>query len=152
MAGAGSFPAGSGPGGFDPSSTGTSPGRLLPTAIRFEGATRDWALDDAGNYRKVTPNEQAVILSMCVKQGDIKSSPTTGNTLHKIVYLGGENLGADIENRVRTSNPIARLLAAKAIEIVRIDFETRGGKLLVATYFRDLQTDKNKVLGPVTSS
>jgi len=125
--------------------TGSSSTSRRPAAIRFEGASRDWVLDQNGDYRRVTPNEQAVVLALSVRRGALKSSPNVGNTLLDIQYLGGVKLGADIEDRVRIANPIARLLAAGAISIDRIDHETRNGKLAVAVYFRDLQVDKNRV-------
>lgn len=142
----GLYPNGIAPAGADPVQTGYTVRPLRPVALRFEGATRDWSLDTATNYRAVTPVEQGVALSLCVKQGDIKSSLTTGNTLHEIEYLGGAELGADIRDRVVTANPLARYLAEGQAEIVRIDHEEAPSGFKVAVYFRDLTADPNRVL------
>jgi hypothetical protein len=143
---AGSYPAGLAPAGAAPVQTGMSTTPKQPVAIRYEGATRDWALDDAANYKAVTPVEQGVVLSLCVKQGDIKSSITTGNTLHEIEYLGNEDLGADIRDRVLTSNPLARFISEGQAAVTRIDHEGAPNGFKVAVYFKDLTADKNRVL------
>lgn len=143
---AGVYPAGIGPAGVAPVSSSASVRQKRPTAIRYEGATSDFPLDALGNYEAVTPVEQAVAISLCIKQGDIKSSPTTGHTLAEIVYLDKQTLGADIEDRVRRSNPLARLLADGEAEIVRIDHEVGSQGFKVAVFFKDLTADKTRTL------
>ncbi len=149
--GIGSESAGSGLSGIGSVVIGITPKKTIVPAMRFEGSSRDWELDAKNNFVAVTPNEQGVVLSMCVNQGDIKSSPTTGNTIGQIQYLGSPNLGADVTNRVMTSNPIARLVAAGAVSIEKIDYSTAGNKLAVVVYFRDLEVDPNR-LNPVSWS
>jgi hypothetical protein len=144
---AGSYPAGLGPTGVAPIDTSAQPPRpRQPKALRYEGATADWALDTLGNYKAVTPVEQGIALSLCVRQGSIKSSPTTGNTLHEIVYLGAPDLANDIRNRIMSANPLARLVSEKQAEIVRIDHEIRKQGFVAVVYFRDMTSDKNRVL------
>jgi hypothetical protein len=142
----GVFPAGLGPAGADPVQTGVTLPRKLPKAIRYEGATRDFPLDAMGHYQAVTPVEQGFALGLCVKQGDIKSSPTTGNTLHEIVYVGDPDLDADVRDRIVNANPIKRYLDEGQAEIVRIDVQVTPNGFLAAVYFRDLTGDKNKTL------
>jgi len=144
--GAGSSSAGFNRSGFDPIVTGPATRLIGVAAMRYEGSTKDWELDEENNFVGVTPNEQAVVLSMCIKQGSIKSSPTTGNTLHQILYLGSPNLGADITNRVMLSNPIARLVADGSVSISKIAYLTGKMGLRVAVYFADLDTDPNKII------
>lgn len=145
--GAGSVGAGLGLSGVNPIIPGADPKKTRVRAMRYEGSSKDWQLDANNNFAAVTPNEQGVVLSLAIRQGDIKSSPSTGNTLHQIAYLGSENLGSDISNRVLLSNPIARLLSAGSISIDKIDFSiiSKGSekKLAVAVYFRDLDVDPN---------
>lgn len=149
---AGSFPGGIGPAGVDPSASGYAVARpKQPVAVRYDGATADWTLDGGGNYRAVTPVEQGVALSLCVRQGDIKSSPTTGNTLHEITHLGGADLADDIKKRVMTANPLARFIGEKQAEVIRIDHEISKQGFKVAVYFRDLTADKTRVLQQDTS-
>lgn len=143
---AGLYPGGIGPAGVAPTVSGHTTTPKRPVAIRYEGVTRDWAHDADANYKAVTPVEQGVALALCVKQGDIKSSPTTGNTLHEIEYLGGPDLGADIRDRVLTSNPLARLIADGEAEVTKIDHEEAPNGFKVAVYFKDLTADKNRVL------
>lgn len=150
--GAGSFGAGLGPAGLSPNTTGPVIGTSAPNAIRFEGSTRDWVLesDGSGKFVPVTPNEQGVVLALSINKGDLKSSPTTGNDLGKIQYTGGNDLGAIVTNAVMNSNPIARLVAANSVSIDTIRYQVSPtGKLSVAVYFRDLDADPTKTLGPV---
>lgn len=147
MPGAGSYPGGLGPAGADPVATGVTLPRKAPKAIRYEGATRGFPIEEAtGAYQAVTPVEQGFALALCTKQGDIKPSPTTGNTLHEIVYLGDPDLLADVTDRVRNANPIRRFLDESQAEIVRIDLEEKRNGFNVAVFFKDLTGDKNKIL------
>lgn len=143
--GAGSYSAGSGFAGVDGVVVGVTPKKTVVAAMRYEGSVKDWQLDANNNFAAVTPNEQAVVLSIAVKQGSVKSSPTTGNTLHEILYLGSQNLGSDITNRVMTSNPIARLVAAGSVSIEKIEYQATKIGLKVAVYFKDLEVDQNKL-------
>jgi hypothetical protein len=150
--GAGSARAGLGLSGVNPVIPGSDPTKTNVVAMRYEGSTKDWELDANNNFAAVTPNEQGVVLSMSINQGDIKSSPTTGNTIGQIEYLGATNLGQDVTNRVMTSNPIARLVAAGSVSIDKIDYKiVNKNKLAVVVYFRDLDVDPNRV-NPVTWS
>lgn len=144
--GAGSSRAGLGLSGVNPVIPGSDPRKTVVAAMRYEGSIQDWELDSNFNFRAVTPNEQCVVLSLAVNQGEIRSSPTTGSTLRQIQYLGSDNLGQDITNRVLTSNPIARLLDAGSISIDKIDYKVvNRNKLAIVVYFRDLDVDPNRV-------
>jgi hypothetical protein len=144
---AGLYPGGVEPAGAAPVSTSVSNPPKRPVAIRYEGIVSDWVIQTTtGAYSAVTPVEQGVVLSLMIRQGDIKSSPTTGNTLNEIEYLNGQTLAADIDDRVRRSNPLARYLDEKQAEIVRIDHEIGANGFKVAVYFKDLTADKNRVL------
>lgn len=144
--GAGIYPGGMGPAGADPVQSGITLPRKTPKAIRYEGLTQDFPLDAVGSYQAVTPVEQGFALGCCVKQGDIKSSPLTGNTLHQIVYLGDPNLAADVRDRLVNANPIKRLLDDGQAELVRIDLQETPNGFRAAVFFRDLTADKNKIL------
>lgn len=143
---AGLYPAGIAPAGADPIRHGVTLPRKTPKAIRYEGGTQDFPLDAVGSYQAVTPVEQGFALGLCVRQGDIKSSPLTGNTLHQIVYLGDPNLAADVRDRVVNANPIKRLLDEEQAELVRIDLQENRNGFRAAVFFKDLTADKNKIL------
>lgn len=145
--GAGLFPGGIGPAGADPATVTTIIRSGRPTAIRYEGAVRDWTIyGPTGGYQAVTNVEQGVVLSLCVRQKQIKSSPLTGHTLDEIEYLGGQDLDADVRDRVMRSNPLARLLADKQASVKKIDVQVVSNQLRVAVYFVDLTRDKNRIL------
>jgi hypothetical protein len=143
--GAGSGSAGSTLSGSDGIVTGVTYKKTVVAAMRYEGSVKGWELDANNNFAAVTPNEQGVVLSMAVRKGSIMSSPETGNTLHEILYFGSPNIESDITNRVMTSNPIARLVAAGSVSIERILYQVTKKCLKVAVYFKDLDVDKNRV-------
>lgn len=144
---AGEFPAGTAPAGANPVISSVSARPKRPAAIRYEGSIRDWRITAAtGAYEAVTPVEQGMVLSLCVRQGQIKSSPTTGHTLGEILYLGGQDLEADVRDRVMRSNPLARLVAERQAAVKRIDVQDVSGQLRVAVYFVDLTQDPTRLL------
>lgn len=122
------------------------PKQLPPEALRFEGLVKDWVLDEPGNYQSVTSTEQGMALSICVNQGQIKSSPTTGNTLDQIVYLGGNNLQADVEDRIRNSNPAKALIAAGKASLIRIVVQSQRSRLMARVFFKTLDSPTPKFL------
>jgi hypothetical protein len=145
--GAGSEGAGTGGAGLDVPEAGLMPAPNPPVALRFEGLNSDWVLQpDSGDYRSVTSTEQGMILSICVNQGQIKSSTTTGNTLDQIQYLGGKNLQADVEDRLRNANPAKALIAAGKAKFVNIEVQSSGQRLLVAASFQALDAPKSQIL------
>jgi hypothetical protein len=144
---AGVYPAGVGPAGIAPVTTTTSVQVERPSAMRYEGSVSDWMLYDAtGGYQAVTPVEQGVILSLCVRRGQLKSSPTTGNTIHEIEYLGGENLEADVRDRVLTSVPLKSFIADGSASVDKIVVQEHDNRLLAQVFFRDLTRDPNRIL------
>lgn len=150
--GAGSESAGGGSAGYDSPAPGALAIKAPPVALRYEGSARDWVLDAAGNYRSVTSTEQGMILSICVDQGSIKSSTTTGNTLRQIRYLSAKNLKADVENRVRNSNPAKRLVATGKAEIVKIVIDVSNKSLVVQMFFRALDAPNSPLLNRTWSN
>lgn len=144
--GAGSNGAGVGGAGFDPPFVNVEPVSLPPVALRYEGLTKDFVIDDSGNYRSVTSTEQGMIISICFNQGQIKSSPQTGNTLDQIVYLGSANLQADVEDRIRNANPAKALIAAGKASIRNIVVQTTGGRLAVEVFFKALDAPNSQTL------
>jgi hypothetical protein len=144
---AGSFPAGTEPAGAAPVETAPNARSRRPAAIRYEGVTRDWVIQaETGSYKAVTPVEQAVVLSLMVRQGQITSAPTVGHTLHEIETLDELTIEADATDRVRRANPLARLVRDGEAAIKKIDVQVVSNQLRVAVYFVDLTRDKNRLL------
>lgn len=149
--GAGSEGAGGSLSGFDALAVGEADTKSTIPAMRYEGSTKDWSMVGS-KFEPVTANEQAVVLSIAVKQGSVKSSPSTGCTLHEIKYLGSSSIATDVSDRVYNSNPLARLLAEGRVSIEKIDHQVSKYGLKVAVYFKDLEVDPNKLAGPVVWS
>lgn len=106
-----------------------------PAAMMYDGASKDWLINADGRYKSVHPVDQGVVLSVLSRQGSIKSSPTTGSTLHEVEYLGGPELASDVDDRVKRSNPLARYLKSGAVTLKRVDVESSGSRLFVVVYY-----------------
>lgn len=141
------FPAGDGPGGYSPILSPSAYEKpRTPTATKFDGRTKDYPLDAAGHWEAIHPVDQGVALAHMVRQGTIKSAPTVGHTLREITHLGKPDLKADVTDRIRRAVPLAALLADGSVVIDRIDVETSGGRLLEATYYRNMKQDPTRTL------
>ena len=135
-----------GPAGHAPPSPRGEPQAYTgPVAVEFDGATRDWVVTD-GDWQAIHPVDQQVAFGLMMERGKLKSAPDVGHTLREIRYLGGENLGADVRDRVRTANPIAQLIADEDIAVDRIEHSSEGGRLAVAFYYVNLRQDRTSVL------
>jgi hypothetical protein len=148
--GAGDYATGVGPAGFDPvlSSDGRSIYRA-PAAQEFDGATRDFPLDDLGNFRALHPVDQGVAFSILVKRGQLKSAPNVGNTLHEIGNVGGGRTAEQVKARVNDAFPLRDFLREGSVETIRIDHDvTVRGRLLVVYTYRNTLLGKRS--GEVT--
>lgn len=117
------------------------------TAPRYDGKTRSFLVDANGGLKSVHPVDHKFALGLCTKRGSWKSSPTIGNDLFRIEYLGIENMQAEVERCVLTAEPCATLIANGDVSIALIEHEqTPEGFLLVSVDYVNLRLDKNKIL------
>lgn len=128
--------------GLDPSIPRSPRGNYVAKAKSYDASKEDHETDRKGRIVSMHPIDVGVRLAMFVQQGELRSSPETGNTLLKLDSLGTDRLQSEVESCVRSSNPIARYLREKSIEILRIesDFIPGIGALLVALTYRNLET------------
>ena len=136
--GIGWYPAGYGPAGYDPVVPPDAP-RVVrpPTAMLFDGQTRDFPLDENGFYREVHPVDQEVELALCVSRGAIASVPGIGNKLRTIQRVRAAVAETLCQNFINEA--LADLIKAKSIEIQSIVIDTIvPGRLLYAVSYRNL--------------
>ncbi len=130
------------PAGFGPFQQPTPIGsRIVPTALQWDGATRQWVLS-GDQFASVHPVDQAMMIGCCFRRGSVPSAPDVGNTVFEIRSLGSSNVRDDAESRIRSANPVARLLAEGKVAIKSVDAEvSQWGRLLVAVTYHNLVTD-----------
>ncbi len=130
--------------GLDPSIPRAPRGNYIAKTKGYDASREDYDTDRKGRIVSMHPIDVGVRLAMFVQQGELRSSPTTGNTLLKLTSIGTDRLQLEVEGAVRAANPIARYIREKSIEILRIesDFVPGIGALLVALTYRNLQTLK----------
>ncbi len=100
MPGAGSFPAGTGPAGFDPVGDPSAPGGAVPSALLVDPFTHDARALAGGQLAGAHPVDQAVALAFGVAYGTIGSVPGQGHTLGEIEWQS-KDLEAQVESRAR---------------------------------------------------
>jgi hypothetical protein len=128
----------------------TSP--LLPSGRRpnlaagfwYDGATADWKLNSDGQIDGVHPVDSGMAMSVLIQQGSVKSSPTTGNTIMQIKYLGGKNLTDQVKAAVMSANPLARLVAAGDVTITNIAHEVRDSRLVFSVDYVNNRTGESR--------
>lgn len=107
----------------------------LPAGRYYDGATADWKLDAYGQVAGTHPADEGMAMSILVTRGECKSSPTTGNTLRSIQYLGGKDLGALVEAAVLDANPLQRLVSSGDVTITSIYYEIIDSRLVVSVKY-----------------
>lgn len=146
---AGEYGGGVGPAGLDPLPDATTPPPgAPPVALLFDGATKDFPLDDDGLYRSVGTGAQKVELALLRQFGKMPIATTQGLDLSGVVPVAGAQLTVDVEARVRAA--VAQPLAALEIELLSITGTSpvRGG-IKIYVRFRDL-TDPLKPVIQIT--
>jgi hypothetical protein len=140
------YPFGSTPFGRDLTLPHLPRGNYVPAAPGYDGPITDYATDADGRVESIHPIDSGVQMAMFVQQGELPSSPSTGNTLLQMTELATDRQQAEVESRVRAANPIARYLQEGSIAILRIDseFRTQTGALLVQLTYRNNITNRIK--------
>jgi hypothetical protein len=143
---AGDFPQG--PFGLDPSIPRKPRGSYIAKAKGYDATKEDYDTDRNGRVVSMHPIDVGVRNAMFVQKGELRSSPSTGNTLLKLDSLGTDRLQSEVEGCVRASNPIARYLQEKRIEILLIesDFRASTGALLVSVTYRNRETQRTEIV------
>jgi len=132
--GAGDFGAGEGLAGEDVLPDIVPRTVTAPIALRFDGKTRDFLLDDGGRYLSVHPVDQRVALALLILKEKLASAPEVGSGLWKIAYAGGPTLIAEVNDHVRQT--LQAMIKAGDIELlaVAVEIPARGTFLVQVDY------------------
>lgn len=110
----------------------------LPGGLRYDGATKDFALNTDGQFRGVHWVDEGMAIAVLVDAGSIKSSPNTGNRVReKLAYLGGANELATVQSILMAAQPLARYVEQGWVTVTRIEAESTGARLAYAVYYRN---------------
>lgn len=135
---AGQIDAGTGFAGLAPAGITASALQFIPSAMRLDGKTKDWVLNDSGQYEAVHWVDQCVAMSLLIKKGDIAGDVRIGNALHQ-VRASSRSLASDIRRACVESFPISDLLAERSIAVISVDHELRsGGGFVVGFTYHNL--------------
>jgi len=117
--GAGDFPAGVGPAGFDPVADPSAPGSRQPAAILFDLATKRYLFNPDGTAQEIHPVDQAVAFAFGFEQGSCPSTPNVGNRIRaeiRRLLPSSANKAIDLAKLA-----LKRLTDAGDIQIVAIE-------------------------------
>lgn len=139
--GIGWFAAGYGPAGYDPVIPPGAPRNVRPPdALKLDGPTKDFLLDENGFYQNIHPVDQQVALAMLVSRGAIAAVPELGNQLRTVRRVSQTVAETLARNFVREA--LADLVSASSISIeeIRIDVSVPG-RLFVEVFYLNLELD-----------
>jgi hypothetical protein len=141
----GSYPAGIGPAGSDPVAVLSRRSAAgAPDAERYDGMRRDFTLHADGQIEGSTTVEQGVLLSLCVRRGQIAHAPKIGNDLRGVRPSTREREASEIRTAIRQSTPLDRMLEDREVEILSIAHDFGGGRLSFHVEWRDLTTNTTR--------
>lgn len=116
----------------------------MPAALHYDGKTRDWKRNADGQLIATHPNDEGMALSIFVKRGSVKSTPSIGNTLFDIEYLKQPNMAEEVRARVLDAFPLRKLVAEKKVEITGISHSETGNRLAVFVSYINLEMNDGR--------
>jgi hypothetical protein len=137
---AGSFGAGVGPAGYDPSAASPASDVVPTRALRYDLATRTFVEDGAGGFVSSDPIDQKVALLLGTEQGTVASVPALGQRYRERVNgVDPRQIAAIVVDETRIV--LADLIAAGDIELldVQTDASVRT-RVLIAVTYRNLRS------------
>lgn len=132
--GAGTDPAGANIAGLDLQTPSRERIATVPAALAFDGATRNFKLDDRGRYVEAHPVDAKVFLILRTELSSIRSAAGTGQGVRSIRYIDKKTIKASVTNRVNTA--LSKVVAAREIRIDSVDVDTsvRAGIVFAVNY------------------
>lgn len=110
----------------------------------YDAESQDLELNaTTGQLKGISWVDEGVWMSS-LPRGSMKASPTTGNTIHLIKYLGGPTLQSDVESAWYDANPLKRLIANNDVTIKQIKVEVRDGRLWSSLYYVNNHTKESR--------
>lgn len=156
--GAGFYPAGGTPGGpleFAGEDPDYVPSPQLATdvvAILFDPSTRQFVQNADGTFAPVHPIDQQVALLLWLQQGNIPSSPTTGNRIRaRIRRVDPTTIPAIVTDEVTSAlqplitNGDIRLEAPSGVSSAIVVDTSVKGATKIAVYYRNLRLPGSKL-------
>lgn len=139
--GLGTDPCGMSACGLDLQQPSGRSNRRIPDALAFDGQTRDFILDENGQYESDHPVDAKVFLICRTVIGTIRSAPELGQTVGQIQYIDPLTIQATVSDRFRTA--LQATVDAGEIRILRIEVESSPfGRIVTAVHYVNLITQK----------
>ena len=146
--GAGSFPAGLGLLGMDPTPAPPAPrNAVIPVALWWDAGTRDYLRDDNGFFKSLHPVDQKMGLALTLQEGTIASDPTLGAKFRQIRFASGPSLGNQVNDFVKQAT--AAIVDAGEAKILSVKFASpAAGAIAIEVDYQNLVTGKRQTFPP----
>lgn len=117
--GAGQYPVGYGPAGFDPTSITAPTATLGGRAMYFDLITRDVPVDADGNYLEMHPIDSQVMVALGIQLGSVLSAPLVGSTIANLPIDDSVPMTAEANRRVQAA--LSDLIANGDVALVLVN-------------------------------
>lgn len=143
MPGAGAYPAGIGPAGFDDPANADSRSAPLPVAAFYDPATRTFPQNDDGEAVGVHPVDQEVAIRVTIPKGSIRCAPNVGISWARLRVASSRTMQKTVDDEVKAS--LATLIEAGDITLYGspLHEDAHGAPLFYVDYRNNrLQEDR----------
>ncbi len=149
MPGAGAYPAGIGPAGFDPAADADSKTAPLPVAAFYDPSTRSFPFNADGEAVGVHPVDQEVALRVTVPRGSIRFAPNVGITWSRLRVASSRTMQKTVDDEVKTS--LTTMIEAGDITLYGspLHEDARGAPLFYVDY-RNNRLQEDRRIGVTT--
>lgn len=117
--GAGNYPVGVGPAGFDPASITAATAEIGARALLFDPSSHDILVDDQGHYLETHPVDSRVMINLGLEFGIVASANTIGSLLDSLPIDDAEPMTAEALRRVTLA--LADMIAAGDVALVLVN-------------------------------
>lgn len=140
--GMGSEPCGGGLCGLDTLKPSVPKQIVTPSALRVDGATKDFVQTSDGQYASVHPVD-AQMFNLCrIAKTSIGSATAVGQDVRNSRYLDRRDLQARVDSAFQRATQ--SLVDARKVRLLGNEIQVRGGTLDVRVNYQNLATGKRE--------
>lgn len=145
--GAGDYPTGIGPAGFDPPTTADRLIPTLPLSGYFDPHTRDFPLDENGEIEGVHPVDQAVAMALGIVLAGASPAPAAGLDIERIKTASRAALQSTITDAVKVA--LADLISRADIAFIAAPLvPTANGRPFFEVVYTNLRLPSSTIRRP----
>lgn len=143
--GFGTDPLGAGPAGMDLPASTEQRAAARPTALAFDGLTRNFILDENGRYKAAHPIDAKYFQRLRTAAGSIRSAPNTGQGVGSLQYIDPRTIDSFVRDQVNLVSE--DMIAAREITVHNIEVDRSvPGRVQFLVDYTNLHTRKRQTV------